>query len=133
MSTSFDIARLRLHGIPSGGAMPVRSAVPRHRQGDYFLKGPIPWAWLSAAMALPGKALHVGLNLWLLAGMCKSATVSLSLSSCERFGVSRYAARRGLKKLMQAGLVAAELTRGRKARVTILDATILVSDQEVRP
>ena len=41
----------------------------RPRDPDRFLKGPVPWPWLMQAMALPGKALAVGLMLWLEHGM----------------------------------------------------------------
>jgi DNA-binding transcriptional ArsR family regulator len=86
-----------------------------------FLKGPISWAWLSAAMALPGKALHVGILLWLERGLHRSTTVSISLSSMSQVGVSRSAASRGLANLENAGLVTVERHSGRKPRVTIVD------------
>jgi hypothetical protein len=40
-----------------------------------FLKGPIPWSWITTAAALPGQALLVGLCVWRLAGATKSHTV----------------------------------------------------------
>jgi hypothetical protein len=36
----------------------------RPRRAERFLRGPVPWPWLVRAMALPGKALAVGLILW---------------------------------------------------------------------
>ena len=35
---------------------------------DFFLRGPIPLDWLSAAAQLPGKTLNVGVALWWLKG-----------------------------------------------------------------
>jgi hypothetical protein len=41
---------------------------PRHRPGEAFIKGTIPWVWLKTAARLPGKALPVALLLWKQAG-----------------------------------------------------------------
>ena len=92
---------------------------PRHRKGERFLKGPIPWKWLQKAMALPGRALHVGVGLWFQAGMKKSRTVAFPLSKLP--GVTRWSARRGLGVLKTAGLVSVEILPGRAPRVTILE------------
>jgi hypothetical protein len=53
---------------------------PRHRQGEKFLKGPLPWGWLERAFRLRGKALHVALLLWYKAGCRNKRTVPFSLS-----------------------------------------------------
>jgi hypothetical protein len=120
----FDVDRLRLDTLspPTPLARSVRS-VPRHQQGQRFLKGPVPWAWLEAAARQPGKALHVGVVLWLLVGMKRSACVTLNLSRLGALGVSRYAASRGLKALRAAGLLRFEGRSGRVARVTVLDVS----------
>jgi DNA-binding transcriptional ArsR family regulator len=97
-------------------------SAPRHRRGERFLKGPIPWTWLEAAARQPGQALHVGIVLWQLAGMKGSSCVAINLSRLDGLGVSRYAASRGLKALRTAGLVAFENRQGRTAVVTVLDA-----------
>ncbi|HTB77318.1 MAG TPA: hypothetical protein VK762_28935 [Polyangiaceae bacterium] len=94
--------------------------LPRHSAGERFLRGPIPWTWLLRAMSLPGRALHVGLHVWQLAGMRGSAVVALSLS---RLGVERTSASRGLAALERAGLVQVARGRGRKPIVTILAPT----------
>lgn len=95
--------------------------LPRHRRGERFLKGPIPWDWLTGAGRLPGKALHVGLAIWHRAGLNCGATVSISLSGLMReLGVQRDAGRRGLQALEDAGLVKVERHAGRKPVVTIL-------------
>ena len=48
---------------------------PRHKVGEWFLKGPIPGEWLHRAAKLPGRALHVARALWYLAGVEKSQQV----------------------------------------------------------
>jgi len=125
----FDVDRLRLDPslIPTPLARSVRS-VPRHQPGERFLRGPVPWAWLEAAARQPGKGLHVGVVLWQLVGMKRSACVTLNLSRLGTLGVSRYAASRGLKALRAARLVRFEKRPGRTTRVTVLnvsaDATV---------
>lgn len=97
--------------------------LPRHKAGERFLKGPIPWIWLSTAAELPGKALHVAIVVWFLAGVKRSRTVALSGSMLRGFGVKRHSGYRGLASLEQAGLVSVSRQSGRNPVVTILDAT----------
>ena len=92
--------------------------VPRHRQGERFLKGPIPWAWLARAMALPGKAVHVGIAVWMAAGIARNGLIAVNLS---RLPIGRSAASRGLAALERAGLVSVQRTAGRKPLVTVLE------------
>lgn len=112
-----DVDSIRL---PTSPATPPAVRKPRFRQGEKFLRGPIPWPWLSKAARLPGQALQVGLVLWHLDGFKKTGVVDLSRVPLEDFGVSRQAAYRGLKALEDADLVTAGRRRGRKTRVTIL-------------
>lgn len=95
---------------------------PRHRPGEPFLKGPIPWAWIEAAAGLPGRALAVGLFLWHQAGCRRVRTVRLNLSRLPG-GISRQAGRRGLESLERAGLVQIDRAPGRAPTVTLLDPT----------
>ena len=71
MTDPFDPAVLTL---PRVATLPPPNRPPRHRSGEKFLKGPIPWAWLQRAFLLPGKALHVALLLWREAGCRRSRT-----------------------------------------------------------
>ena len=91
--------------------------IPRHRQGELFLKGPIPWSWLALAMSLSGKAVHVGLALWLRAGIGCNGMVSVNLS---RLPFDRSSASRGLAALEGAGLVRVTRRPGRKPVVMLL-------------
>ena len=101
-----------------------RERLPRARKRDWFLKGPIPGDWLKRAAGLKGKAFHVGIFLWLFAGMKRSATVKLSLRWLEEeTGINRITAWRGLASLEAAGLVSVERRPGSKPLVTILGAS----------
>jgi hypothetical protein len=115
---TFDVDSLRL---PSCAAAPVSPSEPvRFRRGQRFLRGPIPWEWLSVSARLPGKALQVSLAVWHLAGLKNAMTVELSRGPLESLGVTRQAAYRGLNTLENAGLIKAARRRGSKTRVTIV-------------
>ena len=101
---------------------PKAKRPPRHRPGDWFLKGPIPGPWLSLAAKLPGKALHVGLALWCAAGMVKGNRLKLTSDQLRPFGVGYDAGHRGLAALERAGLVTVDRHRGRCPVVTICEA-----------
>ena len=98
-----------------------KSPPPRHRTGEKFLKGPVPWSWLVLAARAQGRSLHVAFMLWFQAGLAKQRTVKLSLSGMAVMGVSRFAAKRGLEALETAGLVIVDRGPGRCPRVTLLD------------
>jgi hypothetical protein len=95
---------------------------PRPGPGEKFLKGPIPWSWISKGASLKGQALHVGIALWLLAGIKRSQSVALSNSVLQDLGVSRYSGYRALHALESAGLISVDRHAGRNPVVTILDA-----------
>jgi hypothetical protein len=116
--SSFDVRRFQMTGQPLP-CPPKRPKAPRHKPGDLFLKGPIPWSWLTEAMQLPGKALAVGLVAWHLCGLKKSHTVHMEPSKLRSAGMSPRVARRGLKVLENAGLVAVSRHQGRAPDVTI--------------
>ncbi len=98
-----------------------KKSLPRHKPGEKFLKGPIPWAWLIAAGNLPGKALHIASVIWFLAGMKNKPTISLSGALLKDLGVKRNAAYRGLNALEGAGLVSVIRHAGRRPLVTVND------------
>jgi hypothetical protein len=104
-----------------GGGCPVSRKPPRHRQGEKFLKGPIPWEWMTEAARLPGKALKVGIALWFLAGVQRKRTVTLSGSALRDLDVSRFAGYRALTALEKAGLVSVQRHIGQNPVVTILE------------
>jgi hypothetical protein len=115
----FDPDNLRL----AGATVPVRSSrtPPRHRPGQWFLRGPIPWPWLECAALLPGKSLALSLCLWREANRRRLRTVRLCLSRAG-LGLSEYATRRALRALQTAELVSVVRKPGRGLEVTLLDA-----------
>jgi hypothetical protein len=94
---------------------------PRHRMGEEFLKGPIPWVWLRRAMALPGKAMSIAMLLWKEAGIRNRRTVKINLSALAGLGLTRASARRGLQSLASAKLVTVTHRPGQALEVTLLD------------
>jgi hypothetical protein len=94
---------------------------PRHRPGEWFLKGPIPWPWLDRAARLPGSALAVSLALWREVGRRKRCTVRLCLGHIG-LGVSEQAARRALRALEGAGLLSVRREPGHGLEITLLEA-----------
>ena len=115
-----DLDRFRSVGPTIPIPKPSRlesTSTPRQK----FLRGPLPLWWLHAAGVLPGKALHVGGELWYRAGLCRSKVIRFSYKSATQWGVKRHAAYRALKSLEDAGLVAVHRASGRSPVVTILD------------
>jgi hypothetical protein len=119
---AFDPETLRLPGTDLE-ALPKQppKRLPRHRPGEHFLKGPIPWSWLVTAAQLPGKALQVTLLLWKVAGCRKDRTVPFCLAHGQQLGMSRKSARYGLRQLKAAGLVSIRQLPGHAFEVTLLD------------
>jgi hypothetical protein len=116
MTPDIDLDRMRLPPVMTA---PPPGRPPRHRQGEKFLKGPVPWAWLESAMRLPGKALHVALALWWEAGCANRRTVRFCLNGSLPGGLTRQSARRGLRRLAAGGLVTIRHLPGRGLEVTL--------------
>lgn len=96
--------------------------LPRHKRGEKFLKGPIPWIWITEAGHIPGKALHVAMYIWHIAGMNDIRTVSINLSKFSTdWGFDRSTASKALKALETAHLVKVVRLPGQKSQVTLLD------------
>jgi hypothetical protein len=72
-------------------------------------------------MAIPGRALAVGLILWLRRGIMDRATVPFCLAHAVAEGIPRRTAHRALCELERAGLVAIRRRPGRGFEVTLLD------------
>ncbi len=100
----------------------LQGKLPRHKMGEKFLKGPIPWAWILKAGCIPGKALHVSIYIWHLAGMNDVRTVSINLSQFNaNWGFDRSTASKALKALELANLVKVVRSPGKKPQVTLMD------------
>jgi hypothetical protein len=121
MDSDINIENLRWPKVKAIPAGHLSNKPPRHKAGQHFLKGPIPWNWVSKAAQLHGKALHVGICLWYLAGLKISRVVPMSMERLLELGVNRFAAYRGLKALEEAGLVRVARHKGRLSKVELLD------------
>jgi hypothetical protein len=118
----FDLNRLSLGtGKAAWAKSRAKEKLPRHKPGEKFLKGPVPLTWLARAARLPGKALHIGIVLWFLAGLKNTRSVSLPSTARQLFWIDRSAKRRALGWLEQAGLIIVERHPGRNPLVTLLD------------
>ena len=95
---------------------------PKLARGQRFLKGPIPWVWITRAADLPGRALHTAMALWFLSGVTRSETVKLSGRLLTELGVDRHAKYRALTALEGAGLVRVTRLPGQNPVVTLLPA-----------
>ena len=117
-----DVERLKTLGPSLEQALnQMPKKLPRHKQGEPFVKGPLPVAWFGPAAALPRKALAVGLTLWFKGGFDGKAEIKLSGSLLRKFGIKRDAARRGLAALEKGGLVSVQRHPGRCPLVQILN------------
>lgn len=103
--------------VPTG----TKQRTPQLFKTGRFLKGPVPWLWLKRAMALPGKALAVGLILWQEAGCQKNRTVYFSLARAAADGIPPTTARRAIRALERARLVTICRKPGRGLEVTLRD------------
>lgn len=95
--------------------------LPRHKAGEKFLKGPIPRKWLEEAAKLPGKALHVAIEIWFWAGIVGSSGIRLKGANLLKMGVKRHSAYRALKALESAGLITVDRRPGAKLVVSLND------------
>ncbi len=118
MNESYDFNRME--PAPQAITTGREKLPPRHKPGEKFLKGPIPWQWITLAGTLPGKALMIGLVIWREAGCTNEATVPLNLSNQE---IHRKTAQRALQALVSAGLVSVQHRKGRPTLVTLLSVS----------
>jgi hypothetical protein len=116
-----DLQRLSLPNRKITSNFKEKIKKTRYKKGEKFLKGPIPWDWLSKASQNPGKSLNVALAVWFLSGLNRSSTISLSGSVLRGLGVKRHAGYRALKSLEHAGLISVYRHKGRNPVVTILN------------
>ena len=126
----WDLDRLLLPAERTGEPMP-RKQLPRHRPGEAFLRGPIPFAWISAACRLPGIGLHVALSLRFLRDRFRRGRDRRWTLDCLSQGlqVSQASVRRGLRVGEGAGLFS--ISRKPGCKILVADVTIFeVPDAE---
>jgi len=81
----------------------------------------IPEWWAAAAMALPGKAYHVGSIVWQECRIHGSPSCKLARHVWEKFGLHRHTVRGGLRMLNEAGLIVLEKSGKRSPLITIVN------------
>ena len=94
--------------------------LPKHKQGERFVRGPIPCDWLQRALACGGKSGNLALALWWLAGMQRCNPIRLTRQVALDFNISPRCARRLLASFERAGLVQVARKRGRGPQVVLL-------------
>jgi hypothetical protein len=84
----------------------VATSKPDHLT-EPFLRGPIPADWLRRMCDTKSSvACKVGLALWMQSGIkYNQRTIKFGSSVRQQFGISRPNAKRGLDKLIEAGLI----------------------------
>ena len=116
-----DVSQLRL--LPTQVSPAKSSKPPRHRLKERFLRGPIPFDWLTTAANLSERSavLRTSLLLWFQAGLKKARSVTLSKELLDGWGLSRFAYYRAIEKLEAASLVTVNRQRGpgKKLEVTL--------------
>lgn len=104
-----------------GRGRPVKCSNDRDWVNGQFLKGPIRLDWLCSACKLGGKTLATALAVWYVAGLRRRYDqLSLTSTTCAKFGVDRSAKSRGLEALEGAGLISVERRPRKNPVVTIL-------------
>ena len=92
---------------------------PRHKRGERFLKGPVPWDWVVKAANISGAALTIGLAIWFIAGISNTRTIKLSNGILDELGVSRRTKYRSLKAMENAGLITISQLSGNSPEIKI--------------
>ena len=130
MTADTDLDAFRLGDAPSMAEVVERNTSGRRwpkvtrPKGEDFLRGPIPWDWISRAAILPGAALPVGLVIWRTAFLKNTLDVKLTSASLKAVGVTRMSKMRALKELEAAGLVEVQRTHGKNPLVGIVDKPV---------
>jgi hypothetical protein len=122
---NLDDFRLKpsLQGTPAVTKLVQTTSTSSQSGEAWFLKGPIPGAWLAIASALSGKALHVGLAIWYQIGLTKHDQIKVTTKTRKKFSLKRDAYHRGLKELENVGLIKVKRMPGACADITILSAS----------
>jgi len=97
-----------------------RQPIPKHEQGGRFVRGPIPYDWLRAALAFGGKAGNLALAIWWLVGVEGSNPIKLTARVLRDFNISPRSTRRLLPAFERAGLLRVDRQRGRGPVVEIV-------------
>src|SRR5258708_5881101 len=127
MGDSLDLDRLRLPPedvARTDLALAVATQKPpRHRPGDKFVRGPVPWSWVCRVLGLPNTGpAALAWVLWFKVGCCGSA-FSLFPADYECLRRDRKTIRRWLAELEASGLLEVDRHRGRSPTITLCEIT----------
>lgn len=117
-SAPWDLERLRIP-LDRVGLAEVKHAPPRHRPGEPFLKGPIPFDWMATACRLPGSGLQVVSAVRFLCDRFGRGNRWGLAKIAESIGISSDSAERGLHAAEEAGLVSAVREPGCKRVLSV--------------
>lgn len=119
----WDVDRLRL-APGMTGEVTDRGRLPRHRPGESFLRGPIPFHWVAGACRLPGSGLNVALVIrFLRCRFRRGRDGRWTLDAIARgLGVSDDSVRRGLGAAEEAELLSVARRPG--CRIIVADVAI---------
>src|SRR5262249_28366185 len=118
------------------GGLPGRRGPPRHRPGDPFIRGPIPYAWIASACRLPGAGLHVAMSYRFYRGRFRFKRRGLrwGLPDVARgLRISLRSARSGLHAAELAGLLSVSREPGHKLVVSVSDPPEPEAGSKCRP
>ncbi len=108
-----DWERFRL-GEGSRGDLGSGDKIPRHKPGETFIRGPIPWPWLKTATQLDGAGFAVTVGVWYLARRYGRNVRAGIPELAESLGVGRTSIKSGLRLAELAGLISVERAPGKK-------------------
>jgi hypothetical protein len=101
----------------------TKVGLPRHAQGEKFVKGPVPLSWLRLALSLGGKAGNLAWALWWRAGVEGGSPVPITPKMLADFDLPERTTSRLLHHFESAGLIKVDRQRGRCPRVGLLDVS----------
>jgi hypothetical protein len=123
LDSDFSLDSLRLP-TEALGNLSTRKALPRHKPGDPFIKGPIAYAWIASASRLAGSGLSVVMAFRFYGDRFRFKRRGTQWGLVQVAGGLRIcydAAQRGLRAAEQAGLVSIFRPPGHKTTVSVLD------------
>ncbi len=117
MTDNIDLSAYGSPLNPTNIQAAIGLRIPR---GQKFVRGPIPWSWLTATAQLSPSSASVGLVLWLLRGCTNSPVVKFSYNRAKELGLKRQSVYRAFDLMEAAGLVSVVRNPGKSPVVTIL-------------
>lgn len=96
---------------------------PKHKKGELFLQGPIPWNWIAKASQVNGKGstLKLVMAIWFHSGLSgHSAVIKITRRTLNDLGLERNSVYRAIKTLEKAKLISVLRKKGARPSITIL-------------